>query len=84
MYPGILEVEAGEDYSLFIVFENGEKGFLDMRPYLKFGAFRRIQNIERFKRVKVALDTIEWDENLDLDPEFIYEKSIPFSDCAVE
>ncbi|MFH1741273.1 MAG: DUF2442 domain-containing protein, partial [bacterium] len=29
---------------------------------------------EQFKRVRVSFDTIEWDCDVDLDPEFVYAK----------
>ena len=46
-----------------------------MKPYLDFGAFKRLQDYDSFRRVRVAFDTIEWDCGLDLDPEFIHAKS---------
>ena len=48
-----------------------------MKPYLDFGVFNKIRDYERFKRVRVAFDTIEWDEGVDLDPEFVNTKSQP-------
>ena len=36
--------------------------------------FRKIREYEDFKRVRVAFDTIEWDDGVDLDPEFVYAK----------
>lgn len=79
MYPGVHEVTANKDFSLNIVFDTGEKRLLDMKPYLDFGAFKKIRDYEIFKRVRVAFDTIEWDEGVDLDPEFIYAKSNPIN-----
>ena len=75
MYPAVCEVTSQEDFSLIIVLDNGEKRSLDMKPYLDFGVFKKIRDYEKFKRVRVAFDTIEWDEGIDLDPEFIYAKS---------
>jgi len=75
MYPAVCEVTANRDFSLNIVLETGEKRVLDMKPYLDFGVFKKIRDYERFKRARVAFDTIEWDDGVDLDPEFIYEKS---------
>ena len=43
MYPSIKNVFAGEDFILFIDFDNGEKGKLDMKPFLDFGVFRRLK-----------------------------------------
>ena len=77
MYPAVSEVVANRDFSLSLVFETGEKRVLDMKPYLDFGVFKRLQDFERFRRVRVAFDTIEWDDDMDLDPEFVYKKSAP-------
>jgi hypothetical protein len=74
MYPSVKEVAPRDDYVLFIVFENGESGTLDMKQILDFGIFQRIKDYDAFRRVRVAFDTIEWEEGVDLDPEFVYEK----------
>ncbi len=74
MYPSVKEVFPREDYTLFVVFDNGEKGILDIKPLLDFGVFQRIKDYENFKQVRIAFDTIEWDCGVDLDPEFIYAK----------
>ncbi len=74
MYPSVKKVVPSADFTLFVVFDNGENGILDMKPILDFGVFQRIKDYETFKRVRVAFDTIEWDCGVDLDPEFIYAK----------
>lgn len=74
MYPSVKNVYVGEDFVLFIDFDNGEQGRLDMKPFLDFGVFRRLKDHNAFKRVRVAFDTIEWDSGVDLDPEFVYAK----------
>lgn len=74
MYRSIKEVTPGDDYVLSIVFDSGEKGFLDMKPILNFGVFKRITDYDAFKRVHVAFDTLEWDCGVDLDPEYVYQK----------
>jgi len=79
MYSAVCEVVPHEDFSLSIVLATGENRILDMKPYLDFGVFKRIRDYDSFKCVRVAFDTIEWDAGVDLDPEFINEKSIPIS-----
>ncbi|MDA0685103.1 MAG: DUF2442 domain-containing protein [Bacteroidetes bacterium] len=74
MYPSVAKVTPREDFTLKIAFDNGEEGILDMKPYLDFGVFQKIANFEHFKRVRIAFDTLEWDGNVDLDPEFVYNK----------
>jgi hypothetical protein len=74
MCPAVKEVFPADDYTISVVFENGERGQLDMKPFLDFGVFKRIKDYEAFRRVRVSFDTIEWDCGVDLDPEFIYAK----------
>ena len=74
MYPAVSSVVAGENYVLDVVFDNGERGALDMKGFLDFGIFQRLKNPDAFGRVRVAFDTIEWDCGVDLDPEFVYEQ----------
>lgn len=75
MYPSVKSVTPTEDYLLSIDFDNGESGILDMKPYLDFGVFQRLRERNAFSRVRVSFDTIEWDSGIDLDPEFVYNKS---------
>jgi hypothetical protein len=72
MYPSVREVIPHDDYTLSLVFENGEKGILDVKPMLDFAIFHRIKDLDNFKRVRVAFDTIEWACGVDLDPEYVY------------
>ena len=81
MYPSVEKVVPNEDFTLAVEFDNGEAGILDMKPYLNFGVFKKLQDYERFGRARVSFDTIEWDEGVDLDSEFVYEKSKPVSDA---
>jgi hypothetical protein len=75
MYPSVKNVTPTEDYLLSIDFDNGERGILDMKPYLDFGIFQRLKEQNAFNRVRVSFDTIEWDSGIDLDPEFVYNNS---------
>mgnify|MGYP000965730572 CR=1 FL=1 len=75
MYPAIKKVVANEDHTLTLDFDNGEKGRLDLKPYLDFGVFRQLKDLQAFKQVRIAFDTVEWATGVDLDPEFVYEKS---------
>ncbi len=76
MYPSVISVIALNDYMLRVKFDNGQQGVLDMNPFLTFGVFKKIRDLEHFKQVKVSFDTIEWSTGADLDPEFVYEKVV--------
>lgn len=72
MYPSVIKVTPEKEYLLTIEFDNGESGILDMKPYLDFGVFQKLNDIHRFNRARVSFDTVEWDNGIDLDPEFVY------------
>ena len=74
MHPAVISVECEDDYILSLSFDNGENGLLDMKPYLDFGVFRKIKDLDIFKTVHVSFDTIAWESGADIDPEFVYEK----------
>ena len=76
MYYSVTDVKPQDDYQLLLTFENGERRKFDMKPYLDFGLFNELRNIEMFQSVKVSFDTIEWENEADFDPEILYEKSI--------
>ena len=65
-----------EERDLVVVFgEDGSEGVLDMKPYLDFGVFKKLNTLDKFNRVYIAFDTVEWDCGADLDPEFVQSKS---------
>lgn len=76
MYPAVISVSPGENYTIRVVFDNGEQGVLDMKPYLDFGVFQRLKDVALFKQARIAFDTVEWPSGADLDPEFVYEKCL--------
>ncbi len=75
MYIGIKAVRAMEGYKILLEFENGEERIFDLKPYLSLGKFSELKDHNKFKTVRVNFDTIEWDNHIDLDPEFLYEHS---------
>ena len=75
MYAGVIDVQATDDYKLILSFDNSEKRIFDITPFLSFGRFSELKDLALFKKVRVSFDTIEWDNGLDLDPEYLYNKS---------
>jgi hypothetical protein len=75
MYFAVKNVLPKESYILLLTFENGEKREFDMKPYLEFGIFRELKDIEMFNTVRTCFDTIEWENEADIDPDILYKKS---------
>jgi len=76
MWLSVINVEATNDHKLILTFENSEKRCLDVSQFFDFGRFAELKDINEFKKVRISFDTIEWESGLDLDPEFLYEKSV--------
>ncbi|WP_295878646.1 DUF2442 domain-containing protein [uncultured Thiohalocapsa sp.] len=74
MYPAVTSVDVNEDFTLSLGFSTGASGTLDMKPYLDFGVFRRLRDLDAFRTAHVAFDTVAWEGGIDLDPEFVYRK----------
>ena len=77
MYLGVINVDPLDEYKLELTFENNEKRIFNLKPYLDTGIFSELVDQNLFKSVFVSYDTIEWKNGADLDPEILYEKSIP-------
>ena len=79
MYLAIKEVVPGENYLLMLTFENGEKREFDMKPYLEKGIFKELKDKKLFNSVRLSFDTIEWDNEADIDPEVLFQNSKPIN-----
>jgi hypothetical protein len=73
MYLAVKDVKPLENYYLLLKFENNEERVFDVKPYLEIGKFQELKDENLFKSVKVCFDSIEWANQLDLDPELLYE-----------
>ena len=75
MYLSVTKVEPLNDYKLLLTFENNEKRIFDVNPYLNIGRYSDLKNSNLFKSVRISFDTIQWNNEIDFDPEFLYSKS---------
>ena len=76
MYRSVTDVKATDDFKLILRFDNAELKTFDAASILSFGRFSELKDIQQFKKVHVAFDTIEWENGLDIDPEYLYAKSL--------
>lgn len=78
MYLSVKDVKAVDGYKLLLTFENGEVRLFDMNPYLNKGIFKELKDTSIFKSVKASFDSVEWENEADIDPETLYEDSVPY------
>lgn len=75
MRPKAIRVQALENYILLVEFNNSEIRYFDVKPYLKFKAFEKLKDEKKFKNVKIAGLSIEWDNGPDICPDELYNNS---------
>ena len=63
------------EYKLLLTFEDGVVKLVDMEPYLDGQIFEPLKDVDYFKTVSVHpdIDTIVWDNDADVSPDFLYE-----------
>jgi hypothetical protein len=71
----VIEAKYIGEYTLWIRFEDGTNGEVDLASELDGPIFEPLQDQAYFARVRVNPDTgtIEWPNGADLAPEFLYE-----------
>lgn len=78
MYKRITAVTPLKDYKLIVTFENSETRLLNIAPYLTKGIYAELKDINIFNSAHISFDTIEWANQADIDPEFVYSESVPY------
>ncbi len=91
MLKDIVEVRALEDYRLYLRYEDGVEGTVDLETIVSFdGVFAPLKERTEFIRVRVVPDvgTICWPTGADLDPDVLYARitgaSIPVFGAKAE
>ncbi len=75
MWQDVVSVEAKENYRLFLRFEDGAAGIVDVAELVEFsGVFAPLQDLAYFEQVRIEPDlgTIVWPNGADLDPVVLY------------
>jgi hypothetical protein len=83
MNPYVKDVRPLEDYCLELVFENSDRRIFDLKPYLRYGVFIRLQDHALFQAVRVVAGSVEWPGGLDLSYDTLYLESQPMGEPAV-
>ena len=75
MLESIIKAKHIKDYKVWIAFDDGQEGDIDLTKTLKNrnGVFKPLQDINYFKNFKIENDTLSWENGADLAPEFLYE-----------
>lgn len=77
MLQDIVEARATTDHRIFIRFEDGVEGEVDLADLVTFrGVFAPLRDPEEVRKVQVNADlgTVCWPSGADLDPDVLYSK----------
>jgi hypothetical protein len=73
----VINAEIKDGYKIFIEFNNGIKGIVDFKSILEEDhrqIINELLNVDLFRTVKVNLNTLCWDNNVDFAPDYLYDK----------
>jgi hypothetical protein len=68
------------DFTLFLEFENGERRSFNMAAYMDQKPWTRLKFGNTFQGVFIENGTVAWSGNIDIDPETLYERSVPLNE----
>ena len=77
MLLDVIRVRAQPDFALYLEFENGECRRFDMAAYIDQKPWARLKIGNAFLGAFVENGTVAWPGNIDIDPETLYERSVP-------
>jgi len=79
----VIGVKPMDDYKLSLIFKDGSKRVYDVKPLLEKGVFRTLKDPAMFRTVRVAFDSIEWANEVDIAPETLYSDSETFDEMKL-
>ncbi|MBR1559502.1 MAG: DUF2442 domain-containing protein [Clostridia bacterium] len=75
--PDAVSVTPLKDRVLRVRFANGELRDFDVGPLLSRKCYRPLESDVLFQTARVSFGVVEWANGLDIDPEWLYEDSVP-------
>ena len=77
MYWDIKKVKPLPDYKIYVETVAGRKGIFDVKPYLDFGVFRELRDINYFNQAGIKNGSITWPHQQDIAPETLLAEMQP-------
>ena len=74
MFPHVLEARYVRDYCVWLRFNDGFAGEVNLDDELEGPVFGPLRGRGRFKSFSVAHHTLSWDHGADFAPEFLRER----------
>ena len=65
-----------DDTKVYVTFDNGLSGVFDCAPYMEGPYWRNLKTPAYFRQVKAACGTLCWPNDLDIDPEEVWDECV--------
>ena len=76
MNPSPICVKPLDDFKLLVTFQNEECKIFDVKPLLEIPMYQKLKNKGFFSLVKADGMCVFWNDDTDLCPDMVYEKSV--------
>jgi hypothetical protein len=75
MIPRIADMRYIEDFRIWLRFEDGREGEIDLSGELWGEVFEPLRELRKFKQVQLdrELNTVRWESGADFAPELLYD-----------
>lgn len=77
MLLDVTDVKVKPEFTLILEFENGEHRRFDMAAYIDQKPWDKLKSGNTFQGAFVENGTVAWPGNIDIDPETLYDYSVP-------
>ena len=68
----ITSIQANNDWTLDVAFDDGAERRFDVTPLLVYEAFAALRNIQLFRRIRNGGYFVEWENEADLSADTLY------------
>ena len=74
MFVHVVEARYVRDYVVWLKFNDGAAGEVDLSGELDGPVFEPLKNLEQFRQFSISLHTLAWSNGADFAPEFLRER----------
>ena len=71
MFLHVTNAKYLRDYSLWIEFNDGTSGNIDLKHEISGKIFQPLQDLDYFKTFKIQCHTVAWENGVDYAPEYL-------------
>ena len=79
----VIAVKVNDDHSLDLKFNDESEKRFDVKPYLNYEVFKKLNDLEYFKSVRIAMGTVQWPDEEDISPETLYLEGIDLNESVL-